>query len=97
VVGDDHFDGHHHWPHEIKRLSRRSFLESTLGYSLLPLIGSSGVDPLLAQQFDGTALGVLGQRRSDSSIWKSLRRSASQMTIFDTHEHFWHEDFRLRQ
>src|SRR5437016_622323 len=27
----------------------------------------------------------------------NLRQSAAQMTIFDTHEHFWHEDVRLRK
>jgi glucuronate isomerase len=42
-------------------------------------------------------MGYMGQRRADSGIWKSLRRAASQMTIFDTHEHFWHEDFRLNK
>jgi uncharacterized protein len=96
-MSDDHFHGHSHQPHETGGYSRRSFLKATAAFTPLNLVGSSGVDPLLAQRSDGTPLGVLGQPRNDSAIWKSLRQSAARMTIFDTHEHLWHEDVRLNK
>jgi uncharacterized protein len=96
-VSDDHSHEHRHASRGKGGLSRRDFLERTAAASSLPLIGASGADPLLAQRPNGLPLGVLGRPRSDSAIWKSLRTAASQMTIFDTHEHFWHEDFRLNK
>src|SRR5262245_47757383 len=76
-------------------LSRRRFLEATAAFSPLPLIGPSGVDPLLVQGTDGLPLGTVGQPRSLSAIGKSLRRLAAQTTLFDTHEHLWREPERL--
>ena len=83
--------------HEGGSLSRRKFFEAAAAFTPLALVGSSGADPLLAREVDGTPLGVVGQPRSESSIWKSLREHAARMTIFDTHEHLWHEDVRLQR
>ena len=96
-MSDDHFHGHSHQSHRTRGVSRRRFLEATAAFTPLTLVGSSEVDPLLAQKPDGTPLGVLGQPRTDTAIWRSLRQSAAQMTIFDTHEHLWHEDVRLKK
>jgi uncharacterized protein len=60
-------------------------------------VGSSGFDPLLAVGADGKPLGVVGQPRRESGIWKSLRDRAARMEIFDTHEHLWHERDRLKK
>jgi len=78
-------------------LSRRRFIEATAAFTPLALTGSSGVDPLLAKDSEGQPLGVMGRPRSESSIWKSLRDHAARMTIFDTHEHLWHEEARLKR
>jgi hypothetical protein len=88
---------HSHHNYEAGSLSRRKFFEATAAFTPLALVGSSGVDPLLAREADGTPLGVVGQPRSESSVWKSLREHAARMTIFDTHEHLWHEDARLQR
>ncbi len=90
-----HSHGHSH-PHPEKGgVSRRKLFRAAAAFTPLGLIGSSGADPLLARASDGTPLGVVGQPRSESTIWKSLRDHAARMTIFDTHEHLWHEDVRL--
>ena len=88
---------HSHHYHDGGSLSRRKFFEATAAFTPLALVGSSGADPLLAREADGTPLGVVGQPRSESSVWKSLREHAARMTIFDTHEHLWHEDARLQR
>lgn len=89
--------GHSHHHRIGTDQSRRRFFKATAAFTPLALIGSSGVDPLLAQKSDGTPLGVFGQPRTESTIWKSLRDLAGQTTIFDTHEHLWHEDARLKR
>ncbi len=93
---DAHSHSHNHsHAHPGKGASRRKLLQAAAAFTPLALVGSSGADPLLARASDGTPLGVAGQPRSDSGIWKSLRDHAARMTIFDTHEHLWHEDARL--
>src|SRR3990172_3006502 len=92
-----HFHGHTHHHSENQGLSRRKLMQAAAAFTPLSLAGSSGVDPLLAKNSEGQTLGVVGQPRSESSIWKSLREHAARMTIFDTHEHLWHEDARLKR
>jgi len=87
--------GHSHHYHGGGSLSRRKFFEATAAFTPLALVGSSGADPLLAREADGTPLGVVGKPGSDSTIWKSLRELAARTSVFDTHEHLWHEDVRL--
>ncbi|HUU14063.1 MAG TPA: amidohydrolase family protein [Terriglobia bacterium] len=90
-----HSHGHSHTHSEKGGVSRRKLFQAAAAFTPLGLIGSSGADPLLARASDGATLGVVGQPRPDSMIWKSLREHAARMTIFDTHEHLWHEDARL--
>jgi glucuronate isomerase len=92
-----HSHGHSHPHAEQGRVSRRKLFQAAAAFTPLGLIGSSGADPLLARASDGTPLGVVGQPRSESTIWKSLREHAARMTIFDTHEHLWHEEARLKR
>lgn len=93
----EHHHGHSH-PHSGgKDLSRRTLMQAAAAFTPLSLVGSSGADPLLAKDSSGRPLGVAGQPRSDSSIWKALREHAARMTILDTHEHLWHEDVRLQK
>jgi predicted TIM-barrel fold metal-dependent hydrolase len=91
------FHGHSHHHSESRGLSRRKLMQAAAAFTPLSLVGSSGADPLLAKDSKDQTLGVVGQPRSESSIWKYLREHAARMTIFDTHEHFWHEDVRLQR
>ena len=93
----EHPHGHSHDHSHGSTVSRRKLLQGAASFSPLALVGSSGVDPLLARRRDGTPLGVVGQPRSESGIWKALRERAAQTTIYDTHEHLWHEDVRLKK
>jgi predicted TIM-barrel fold metal-dependent hydrolase len=43
----------------------------------------------------GSPLGSMGPPRCDSDIRRRLRDSAAALTVFDTHEHLWHECDRL--
>jgi len=92
---DPHSHSHGHTHTHSEKVSRRKLFQAAAAFTPLALVGSSGADPLLARASDGTPLGVVGQPRSESTIWKSLREHAARMTIFDTHEHLWHEDVRL--
>ncbi len=94
---ETHSHGHSHHHSESRGVSRRKLLQAAAAFSPLSLVGSSGSDLLLAQDSAGRPLGVVGQPRSDSSIWKDLRNKAAGMAIFDTHEHLWHEDVRLKK
>ena len=91
----EHHHGHSH-SHSTE-FSRRKLVQAAAAFTPLGLVGSSGADPLLAKDSSGRPLGVTGQLRSDSSIWRALREHAARMTIADTHEHLWHEDFRLQK
>jgi len=93
----EHSHGHSHGHSENQGLSRRKLMQAAAAFTPLSLVGSSGADSLLAKDSNGQPLGVVGQPRSESSVWKSLREHAARMTIFDTHEHLWHEDARLKR
>ena len=96
-MSDDHSHGHLLPPHDRGALSRRRFLKAA---SVLPpsiLAGSLSAGPLPAKGVENAALGSLGEPRALSQIGKSLRALATGMTIFDTHEHIWHEETRLKK
>ncbi len=77
-------------------LSRRRFLEAASILPPLVLVGSSNANPLPPQGTGIDALGSPRERRALSQIGKSLRELATRTMIFDTHEHIWHEETRLR-
>lgn len=91
-----HTDGQAHSHRVGGGLSRRDLLKHA-GVTPLALIACSGPDALLARGQDGVTLGAIGRPRADSGIWKTLRESAARMSIFDTHEHLWHEKARLEK
>ncbi len=99
-MSDDPHKHHHSHSHVHSHgtpLSRRRLLKGAATFTPVALVGSSGTDPLLAKNTNGIPLGILGQPRSESEIWKELRTRAANMPIYDTHEHLWHEDIRLKK
>ncbi len=75
-----HFHDRTHQNSWASGVSRRKLFQAGVAFTPLSLIGSSGKDPLLAQAPGGAPLGVVGEPRSDSTIWKSLRQHAAGMS-----------------
>jgi predicted TIM-barrel fold metal-dependent hydrolase len=77
-------------------LSRRKLFKTAAAVAPLGLVGAARNNVLFAKSPDSSPLGVVGQRHANSAVFKSLCDRAAQMTIFDTHEHLFHEDVRLK-
>jgi hypothetical protein len=79
-------------------LTRRKLIQVAAGTTSLGFLATRDASPLAAAESgSGSAsLGVIGQRRRESSILKSLLEQARRMMIFDTHEHIIPEGDRLK-
>jgi len=62
-------------------LSRRKLFQTAAAVAPLGLVGAARNDVLFAQSPDSPTLGVVGQRRANSTVFKSLCDRAAQMTI----------------